>query len=492
MMKKSRVFLITFMALAVFLFLNCSKKKSTEPESSKDKWTILGYFDGNNLDDLDKLEKSCVIRDVQEMEQVGSTEDVRIIVMLGSIKTQGSCNYYFIEKYLSEPSDSIISSQVLVSLGKKDMSDPQTLWNFINYGVEHYPADHYMLIINGDGSGWRGVCSDSFFQNVDGGMMTLPELSSVLSDNNFEIILFNAPSMSMLEVAYQLKTKADYLVASQWNKFMRNILGFPIWLQSLANNPGISSRDLARNIAAAMHTTAVSKGGKTSISAVDLSKMDTLTSKVAEFGSALVTYTGDHWKEVVDAREVSPSSPIYLYHFDLKKFCQDIQDASTDLDSTIKSNARAVGNVIDDAVVEVLSTPDSGYGGLCIHFPINSSNFDSINYVQLDFTASNWHIFLSRFVQAYGEINSGSLRIVSEPSKGAWIFLDGDSTGLVTDTTIHGITEGEHNVTLAKGACRWSGPPVTVVIKTGQTTERVIGFLCPSSEKESIYDISER
>ncbi|MFQ6002934.1 MAG: hypothetical protein ACE5KJ_04235 [Candidatus Zixiibacteriota bacterium] len=69
MVKKSRVFWIFFMVLAVFLLSVCSKKKSTKPEPTTDKWTILGYFDGNNQQDHDtSTNGSYVIQDVQEME----------------------------------------------------------------------------------------------------------------------------------------------------------------------------------------------------------------------------------------------------------------------------------------------------------------------------------------------------------------------------------------------------------------------------------------
>lgn len=454
MVKKSGVFWIIFLVLAVFLLSVCSKKKSTEPEPTTDKWTILGYFDGNNGLDVDTLISSgdtlpysYVILDVQEMEQVGSTENVQIIIMVSSITTEGNCNYYFIEKHLDEPPLDSIRSEVLDSLGKKDMSDPQTLRDFIEYGVAHYPADHYMLIINDRGSGWKGVCSDQ--ENGDGEMMTLPELSSALFGYNFEIILFNAPFMSMVEVAHQLKDKANYLIALQFDLPIKDMLSSSEWLQSLANNPGISSRNLARNITEIIHTIVLANPeiATASMSAIDLSKVDALTSKIADFGSVLVTHTGDHWKEVLDAREFLSYIP--SYYFDLKRFSQNIY-SSNDLDSTIQSAAQAVENATEVTVVKRWSKPDLGYGGLSIHFPFDSETFDSTDYVQLAFAVSNWHIFLSEFIQAYAEVNSGSLWIISHPVKGASIFLDGEYTGFETDAIIHGIQAGIHNVKLTK------------------------------------------
>ena len=486
MVKKSRVFWIFFMVLAVFLLSLCSKKKSTEPEPP-DKWTILGYFDGNNYQDTVADSASYVIRDVQDMEQVGSNEDVQIIVMLSSINTEGNSNYYFIEKQSGEPPTDVIRSKILNSLGPEDMSNPETLKRFIEYGVENYPADHYMLIINDRGSGWKGVCSDQ--ENGDGEMMSLPELDYALSNYNFEIILFNAPYMSMVEVAYQLKDEANYLVVLESNLLMKNILSASEWLQALANNPGINSKSLAYIVAEAIHTTA---GLDNTISVIDLSKMDALTSKIADFDSLLKSNIGDDWKEVLDARKTSPSFPI-MYYVDLKKFCQNIQDTSTYLNSTIKSAAQAVENANDVAVVKMLSYPDLGYGGLSIHFPLTSDKFDSTDYVQLAFAVSdsNWHVFLSEFIKAYEEANLlGSLRVTSEPVKGASIYLDGDSTGLVTDTTIHRIREGWHTVKVVIEGYHEAEDQALVI--PGQI--RTISFwLIPlSPPRESISDLNYR
>jgi len=492
MVKKSRVFWTVFLILAIFLISGCGKRKSTEPEPSH-TWTILGYFNGNNDQDKEAVNGdtlSYVIQDALEMEQVGSTQDVRIIVMLGSFKTEGKCYYYLIKKHLDEPSDlDSIRSEVLDSLDEEDMSDPLTLRDFIRYGVEHYPADYYLLIINDHGEGWKGVCYDQ--QNGDGRMMSLPELSSALSGYNFKIIIFGASSMSMAEVAYQLKDRADYLVASQYFGFKRNILGFPIWLGSLTENPNMNVTSLARRIAMAIHTSAVDRNEEVSISAIDLSKVDALTSKIADFGSVLLTHTGDHWKEVVDARETEITSSQFHftgYYFDLNKFCQNIR-SSANLDLVVKSTAQMVEDANDAAVFTTLSTQEElGYGGLCIHFPFKTEDFDSSDYVQLDFAVSGWHNFLSEFINAYADANTGSLRIVSEPVKGASIYLNGEPTGLVTDTTIHKLPAGVYLVKLVKEGYKDAiKGPLEVV--AGTTRDVMIGLIPLSPPTESEFGL---
>jgi hypothetical protein len=447
MVKKSRILWIALMVLAIFLSPGCSKK-STKPEPPQYKWTILGYFDGNNSQDLDPVTSvSYVIQDVQEMEQVGSTDDVKIIVMLGSVKTGGNCKYYLIKKQLTEPPhpDSI-RSEVLDSLGEKYMSDPQTLRDFIQYGVKHYLAQRYMLIINDHGDGWKGVCSDE--QNGGGKMMSLPELSSALSGYKFEIILLNAPSMSLLEVAYQLKDEANYLVASQFKLPMQNILGSSKWLAGLADDPDIRSRDLARNMVDTIYHTADNKDKDIHIAAINLSKIDALASKVADLGNSLAMKAGAYWNEVLDAWNAVHSQEYDDSAFtDLREFAKKIKDFSN-FDSAIVNDAQAVEKANDDAVIKSLNNRDYARGGLSIHFPWKSSLFDSTDYVQLDFASSNWHVFLSHFIPSISG-SLGGLEVISDPD-GAEIFLNGQDTGRKTNTTINGLLPGYYDVKVVK------------------------------------------
>jgi hypothetical protein len=330
-----------------------------------------------------------------------------------------------------------------------------------------------VLILNDHGGGWKGACLDQV--NGDSALMSLPELSSALSGYSFDIILFNAPSMSMLEVAYQLKNRADYLVASQYSLSMNNILGFPTWLQDLTDDPNVSASSLAQSIATAIHTAAVNKGLGVSISATDLSEVDVLSSKAADLGSLLVVHTGDNWGEVVDAREASSHSNLRYFDADLKKFCENIQD-STNLSSIIKDAAGAVEDAVEDAVIKTLSSePERGYGGLCIHFPREPGYFDSTEYVQVDFVDANWHTFLSSFTQAYLQTTTGSLLIRSHPVKGASIHLDLEDTGLMTDATINGIPDGDHTIMLFKIGYKPTGP-FAVQVHAGETGEYTFPF----------------
>jgi len=408
-MKKWK-YVTPLLVFALIAVITCSKKE----EEAGTSWTIIGYFDGNNNLDISQNNTSFTIEDVHEFEDVGSTDRVKVVVALGSLKTGGIVKYYLVEKHENELPDSI-SSPVLQNLGTKDMSDPQTLRSFIEYAVSNYPADHYMLIVDDHGGGWRGVCVDE--QNGAGDMMTLPELRGAIPDNvHFDIIVFHACLMSMAEVAYELKDKADYMVASEFTLPMQSVLGPGEWYLALTQNPDMSADELARKIVEAVYHAGENKGKTVHMAAIDLSKMTALGSKVADFGNALVTESGDYWDEVLDAwnntHYTQYDDPAFV---DLREFAKIVkQEPHIGNIPLIKNAADSLVSCINSAVLMTM-TNAAGItrGGLTIHFPSSEDQFDSTNYVKLAFKSTNWYSFLSKFIHSTGGGGGGETVTIS-------------------------------------------------------------------------------
>jgi len=99
------------------------------------------------------------------------------------------------------------------------MGDPETLRQFLAYGVDTYPADSYGLVLWDHGGGpMVGFGVDTLFRH-DG--LTLFELGEALESSPFgqgmklEWLAFDACLMASLEVASMLSPFANYLVASE-------------------------------------------------------------------------------------------------------------------------------------------------------------------------------------------------------------------------------------------------------------------------------------
>lgn len=102
-----------------------------------------------------------------------------------------------------------------------EMNVSESLENFLGYCVENHPAKHYLLFCMGHG---QIVANDTFLfdENPRSGV-TLERLGQIMRDFTnkirrhgvFELMCLHSCSMSAIEVAYELKGTARYMIASE-------------------------------------------------------------------------------------------------------------------------------------------------------------------------------------------------------------------------------------------------------------------------------------
>jgi len=284
--------LLAALAVLVLAAAGCGGDNgATEPTAPARDWTILAYMAGNNNLDYSENINSFVIEDLQEMEMIGSCDQVEIVAVISSLKNGGDANVYHVECHPDEIGDEI-SSELLVAWGQKDMSDPQTLTDFLELGLASYPSERTMLIIDDHGAGWAGACTDD---PAGGQPMSVAQMRQAILavdagdsfDGKFDLIVFHACLMASAEVAYGLKDVADYMVACQFVMPMESILHSDAWLAHLKDNPAIGASDLGVRIAQDVKTRANARGKTCHMSVLDLTKATTLTSRVGDLGDAL-------------------------------------------------------------------------------------------------------------------------------------------------------------------------------------------------------------
>ncbi|MGE5592495.1 MAG: clostripain-related cysteine peptidase [Betaproteobacteria bacterium] len=198
------------------------------------KWTIMVYMCADN-----NLE-SAAIADMNELEEVGSTGEVNILVQIDRAKGfdtsngdwTGTRRYYI--KRDSNPPGSLGYDTIVSSLAPWDgnydagtevnMADPAQLRDFVTWCVTHYPAQHHVLILWDHGDGWtiwrsprvepRAICVDS-----GGGELAALDVDQVRAAleglPRLDIIGFDACLMQMIEVAYEMRGVADIAVGSE-------------------------------------------------------------------------------------------------------------------------------------------------------------------------------------------------------------------------------------------------------------------------------------
>ncbi|MFW3146595.1 MAG: PKD domain-containing protein [Thermoplasmatota archaeon] len=126
--------------------------EGSKESRAAESWTILSYMSGDNNLESDLLD------DLNEMEIVGSSSDVNIVVQIDISDEYGPQNVAWTDtrRYLvqKDTTGEIASLRMDAppygeQLGELSMNDPATLRDFLVWGFSNFPADHYMVIFEG-------------------------------------------------------------------------------------------------------------------------------------------------------------------------------------------------------------------------------------------------------------------------------------------------------------------------------------------------------
>ncbi|EKD81436.1 MAG: peptidase C11 clostripain, partial [uncultured bacterium] len=277
----------------------------TGPQGRK-PWTVLAYICADN--DLERFG----LQDVNEMEQIGSSDKVNIIAQLDRMRqgmeddTITDGNWTGTRRYYVTKDDDMgkIGSQMVGNLGEQSMGDKKTLAEFIKWGVQTYPADNVMVVIWNHGAGWIGVALDQ----EDNKMLSMTDVSWALREgqkelskvngkaSKFAIVDFDACLMGTIEVAYELSDCAQFLVASEENEPGQG-MPYADYLGPLVKNPALAPREMTKRMVGT-YVYSYAKGGSATNqfimgspvtkSATDLGKLPALVKKFDALGRALL------------------------------------------------------------------------------------------------------------------------------------------------------------------------------------------------------------
>lgn len=382
-----KYFALIFVLVLILITTGCIGV--APPKANLSEWTVMIYLDADN-----NLE-SAGINDLNEMEMVGSSSDVNIVVQVDRIpysvlaaNNQG----YFDDTsngdwtntrryYITQDSDPYqISSDLKSDLGELNMGDPQTLIDFASWAVANYPAKKYLLVIWNHGGGFKStsLTKDIAWDDTSGGdRITMPELEYALSaisiqaGKNIDIVGMDACLMAMTEVAYQIKDYVDILVASEEN-VPNDGWPYDTILDQLVVNPTTSPEQLATDIVDKYIYSYPSYD--VTQSAIDLSHMDNLATQLSNLALAIMSDTLTPKNIYINA---SYSSQYYDdYDFiDLYDFSNQLLAYSNSLE--VKNIALSIQQTLNYAVIksEYNGGRVSRSKGLSIYFPYYSYDY---------------------------------------------------------------------------------------------------------------------
>ncbi len=181
-----------------------------QSSSGTKEWTFMYYLD---LDDR-KLSATryndIVSRYLKELRFALTTKDSLVNVLVLADGPGNGDTFRFTVHPLVPATQEY--------MGELNMGDPNSLKSFVSWSMQNYPAQHYMLQINGHASGVKGIASDDF----DGQDALDPrELRNIVDSITahgalkIDLLFFEGCTMGLYEVAYDMRNYANFLVASE-------------------------------------------------------------------------------------------------------------------------------------------------------------------------------------------------------------------------------------------------------------------------------------
>lgn len=196
---------ILYLLLVIITFGSCEKE---EIEEQGPKRTVLVYVVASNLDQQ-------ISKNIDAMISVATSKNLKggnLIVYYS--KDDKSAELYQIK----EGKNGVVTKHHIEDYVNRSAVDPDVMKSVINKVATDFPADSYGLIFSSHATSW--LPSDyktmlrSFGDEAHKKMEIYELAEGIPNDFHFDFLLFDACSMGGIECVYELKDKADYIVAS--------------------------------------------------------------------------------------------------------------------------------------------------------------------------------------------------------------------------------------------------------------------------------------
>jgi hypothetical protein len=266
----------------------------------KDVFTIMIYMCGTDLES----DYGMATADINEMLYAEPGENVNII-----IETGGTSDWQnsVIESNTNQRYQIVGDGLVALDedVGKKAMTDPDTLSDFVSYCAGEFPANRYALILWDHGGGsLAGYGYDQLFPNKKS--MTLDQIYTALDEAGvaFDFVGFDACLMGTVETAYMLNYHADYMIASEE---LEPGIGwyYTDWIRALSEDTSMSTLKIGKNIIDSFVSTCQTKVPKdiATLSLVDLVELNNSGDQAfRDFAESTDAMLDEDYKVISDAR----------------------------------------------------------------------------------------------------------------------------------------------------------------------------------------------
>jgi len=359
-------------------------------------WTVMVYLDGDNTLDYYAWD------DLSEMESIGSSNEINIVTQVDPYNSCSGTYRYFITGAEQGSIYPLYPNDIVQTLPEQNMADPAVLNNFINWSINNYPADHYILILWNHGGGWReeniftkGIIVD----DTSNDFLTMAELVQGLEniEEPLDIIGFDACLMQMAEVYYEIGSSITttsppgYGIGSEESEWGD---GWPydLILANLISNPSMSESTLCETIVNDYISYCGSVGTLSALYfSPEITQSAEAVNAINSFANALMNSAYQTEINLARSSAQSYSSADFKDFYD---FAQIIKNNVPDCQSEAQT-------IMDLITTVVISEAHTGFSvdnshGLSIYLPDSSGDYDS-DYDMLQFAIdTQWDEFLQR------------------------------------------------------------------------------------------------
>lgn len=371
-----------------------------EPANAVKDLTFMVYINGrNNLSEYGK-------KDLNEMETVGSTSKMNVVVELARE------HYSSTERYLVKKDNHTgrIGSDVIEYQRNPDMGDWKHLVDFALWAKANYPAKKYVLVIWNHGDGWKTSKGISY-DDKTGNHISTPELGMAMKEiGKVDVLAMDACLMQMAEVAYEVKDYADFVVASEEVEPGAGY-SYDRVLSKLSRRTSASAEKIAKTIVE-QYGRAYSSNAKATQSAIRTAALPGFVSLLNDWSDTAIAL--EDKKPLLDAVNYAESFHIDSYR-DLYDFIRLVSEKTGD--PALKQKSDTLNAFIETDLVTANTSMRARSHGVSVYLTKKGAGD---KYARLAWSsATRWDEFLNSIKTAASVSPSGPLGGCVDPGAGA-------------------------------------------------------------------------
>ena len=394
-MRKIQFVLTT---LIVFVLVLSLTGTASAAPAARAKWTVMVYISGNNnLEDY-------VVKDIEtELAPTGSTADVQVVALAdrGPGYDTSYGDWQTTKLFHVTQGMKADAASAVADWGERNMGDPQTLIEFVNWSKTNYPADHYALIFWGHGWAWRpGVVmlDETIPGSTASDTLDYPEQKSAIASLGFiDVVGYDGCNMASIEIFNLWHGHATAVTGSQeyvgWEGLQYDLV--------LAQMAAVNGNMNADQVAIAFSQSATADKTWSAV-AVD-GRFDAFLTAVEQFSAALTSGLNANRSKM--SRAFGATRTFWQAPMD-----KDLYDMAYEMnrnvtDANIKSKSQAVMTAFNSVILHErhVNAYSDVHGITIYHISKASEKDDKYFYYRanIDFALNtSWDEFLNLYASS--------------------------------------------------------------------------------------------